>query len=120
MEKIKSFILNRQNWLFLLCLVLLGIIFFLWRGNTEYKDKLKALQAQDKQKEKMIVELEKKEALIQKSKDSLAAEVELTQKYITELINQRDEKITNIKRFTPSEHHKFFAEWVRTLPKATE
>ncbi len=120
MEKIKSFVLNKQNWLFLICLVLLGVIFFLWKGNTEYKDKLKTLQAEDKQKEKMIVELEKKEAVIQKSKDSLAVEAELTKKYITELINQRDEEINTIKRFTPSQHHKFFAEWVRTLPKATE
>lgn len=108
MEKIKSFVLNKQNWLFLICLVLLGVIFFLWKGNTEYKDKLKTLQAEDKKKEKMIIEKQKNVKKLEQKVDSLDNKIDNSKIIINNIIKEKDIKLEEVKNLNNYQLQEYF------------
>lgn len=108
MEKIKQFFLNKQNWSYILCCILLFLLVFFWRENDTTKTELKDLKKQEKVKEKEIDSLKEERKILIKQKDSISKEIVKTKTIINNIRTEREIRIQYVEKMGNKEIQEYF------------
>lgn len=106
----KNFFTNKENWGFIICGILLFVVFFLQHKNQQIDSQLKDIKKSEKKLETRIDSLKIIGDKIRREKDSLSREILITRQEIIEIQNKRDEKIILVDKYSVSDLQRFFTD----------